>query len=590
MDCLFRTALLLAYLGLIQGQFNLLAKVDHPPLSLTSCSASFAGKETISAIKSSQTRIAQLKRNLENIPILDSTKPLFTYLDWGINSSEKPSWLQGCWPFVVRGKVSNFLSTCYELGGAPPTAPPGEYEVLNVLLKKIGVTSQIVSLDICSADLCYQNGVTALRLEKSLINTDGTAKTEATEVLLRYKTSISALEPSSSSFISYSPSEFNDVKNQLCILPKRSKMTYLTNKYSFNSRSISISKNLDVLHSVLDNYLDQVKLTTLDLSQDTSENPLVGYPSFIRQLVEFLENFESCYESERCTLMENDVSEGIESLIRLLSATTARIGLGFLELYDATCEISNSARLRCTCPNSDEKFVKNLILPFFQNGKKLIFDNFIHRVFDQSGQGKITESCFYEESNVLYMLTLECCEKLMVGSDESVSFCPHTLISNYPSMVLDKQMLIVKGIQLQDFQTKCEATTVNQPWPGDLLKLTSCDISAVDKVGTYHLKGSGLLDVQVRLRQILTAEVPLAHRDLIFYSAVGISGFLVLLLMFFMLLFCSPRMREIFLSCWCKNCKEKPHYMEPLGNRSLDGAREYELSALHIRPFVSSMK
>ena len=129
MDCLFRTALLLAYLGLIQGQFNLLAKVDHPPLSLTSCSASFAGKETISAIKSSQTRIAQLKRNLENIPILDSTKPLFTYLDWGINSSEKPSWLQGCWPFVVRGKVSNFLSTCYELGGAPPTAPPGEYEV-----------------------------------------------------------------------------------------------------------------------------------------------------------------------------------------------------------------------------------------------------------------------------------------------------------------------------------------------------------------------------------------------------------------------------------------------------------------------------
>ena len=579
------------YLALVHGQFKLLATVDHPSLSLSSCSINFAGKETISAVKLAQARLVRLQEKIVEMPSLDSTKYFYTYLDWGLNPSDQPAWMQGHWPFVIRGKVSRFLSTCFEIGGLPPTAPPGEYDILSKLLGKIGATSQIVMLDVCSSDLCYHNQVIALGLEKSLINSDGSPKSEASDTVLRYKTSITALEPSTSSFVSYTPSNFNDIINQICMIPKTNKLSYILNRYNFNSMVITMSKNLDLLHQYLEEYANQVKLSALDLTQDTSSNPQPGYPLFLRPLVSLLENLESCYESKRCLITEAEMMQAIENLIKMLSATTVRISLGFIELYDATCEITNSARLRCACPNSEEKFIKNLILPFALNGKKLIFDNFIHRVVDQSNQGKILESCYYAESEVFNMLTLECCAALIQGSDESVSYCPHALVSNYPIMVRDRESIIVKGGEIPALHTKCDTTSVSQLWPGDMVKLSSCDISVVSPLGKYQVKGTGLLDIQVKTNQILQAESPLSQRDLIFYSVIGISGFLFALLLLFVILICSQKARERILHCCCNSCNRQPRYMEPLGGLPADGsAREYELRALHIRPYVNSMK
>jgi hypothetical protein len=279
-----------------------------------------------------------------------------------------------------------------------------------------------------------------------------------------------------------------------------------------------------------------------------------------------------------------------ENLIRTVSSTTTRLGLSFLELYGSTCEVSTSARLKCACPNYEDKFMKNLIVPFSRNGKKLLFDNFVHRVIDQGNQGKFTESCFFEESKVFYLLSIECCVRLIDGSDDSVDYCPHMVVANYPSVVLDGEITIVEGGNVQGIDTKCDSTTVSQLWPGDLMKLSTCDISMVDKVGNYFLKGSGLFDVQVKMNQILTAEETLGSRDVIFYSIVAIAGFLLLLLLFASVLFCSQKAREKIFNCCCNNCERGPNYLEPLGNRSADGAREYELRALHIRPFVSSGK
>jgi hypothetical protein len=234
--------------------------------------------------------------------------------------------------------------------------------------------------------------------------------------------------------------------------------------------------------------------------------------------------------------------------------------------------------------------VKKLIVPFAYKGKKLAFDNFIFKVGEQGSQGSLTESCFYEHSKVLYMLTVECCEQLINGSEESVSFCPHTLVSNYPSIVLHNQLMIVEGSTVGELQTKCQSTTVNQLFPGDLVKLSSCDISVVDHAGSYFLKGSGLLDAQVKLNKILTAEETVGQRDVIFYSVVAVSGLLFLLLIFAGILFCSETTRKKIMNCCCNNCKGSPRYMEPLGNLSPEGTRDYELRALHIRPYVSSMK
>ena len=222
--------------------------------------------------------------------------------------------------------------------------------------------------------------------------------------------------------------------------------------------------------------------------------------------------------------------------------------------------------------------------------KKLSFNNFVHGAIDDTSEVKLAGSYFYEEDTRYYMLSLECCAELIKQSDESVNYCPHTVVYNHPSIVLDNELMFVEGNNIEKLQTKCDSTTVSQIRPQDLIKLSTCEISVTDQVGTYSMKGIGLLDVQVKLNEVLKSEKALDHRDLILYVALAISGILTILLFVLSILICNRRAREGCLSC-CMGCKNQSRYLAPLGQMPPDGAaRDYELRALHIRPYVSSMK
>ena len=563
----------------VDGQYNLVAKVPHPSLSMKSCSLPFGGKKVVDSLKTNLEKIGKIKEWF-NVPRYDDpSQALFSLPNWGLSPASTPEWMHNFYPFVIRGKNKEFLNVCASYGGHPPTASVSD---LPKLLSQINSTYQIIRLEFCGPDLCFYNGPRVTNWLDTATETTGELKSGATSSFIKQLSTISIITPSSNLLSSLDKSKYDEVSTQICVVPKNGRMAFFANPFDHTHHTTTATNALDMLYKSVDSYLDKLRLTSLDLSHEGSDLATVAFPHFMRALVELLNAMESCVWGQSCGHFESVLLTKTKDLVRVISASSVKLGLGYIEVGGATCEISVSKHLGCICADSDEKYQEVLIEPTEFQGRILSFDSFVHRVINQGSNPAVSESCYYASRNKFFILTNKCCAELISASNLAVNHCPSYLVVNFSPLSLDKQLFTVDDTNTYDLQTKCENAIVNDAKPGDALKLTSCSLSLWDSIGNYLLRSFGTFNSEKKLNKIIPSN-DIATKDIILYSVVSVLGFVLLLILVVIVFYCNPGLgHHVGRHCFRRN----DQVLEPMSHRVSDRLADYELQSLRLKPIM----
>lgn len=555
------------------GQYNYRGKVPHESLSQTQCVLAVNGKKIVSQLKTALVGITKLKEAFEFKLFPQKTEDYRLSTPIVPEDILQPVWGLGRLPAGLRAPVKQIQHLCSSLGGIlpSPASSSDSQASFSALLKKFNLTSQIIDARWASERLIYSNGVTASTF-KSFENIP-VIHPETMKTVIGRIDAIYALEPVTAAILPVEKSKWDSEVGAICMLPINQIYHSVLNPATSDATSKKIIKRLTMLHDITDKYLDKLKLTPLDVSEN-KEGGTESFPVVLGDIQETISVIKSCFHAHQCSLTNNDILNKLEIMIDKFGHAITQIDLGFLITGEGTCQISNALKLSCLCTDEDEKWFKLSFDPVPVSNQMLSFTHIIYRM---EGNQPSSETCFYHLDDHYYMLTSECCKKILASDETALSDCPNVNLRGHSPVTLNSRLLRVDSTDPITVNRKCDLIHDSKSVSGgDSLMLTSCDLELVSNLGNYVWKMLGNLFVEKPLGDM---KETLSTKDLAIFGSLGALTFLLLILLSGIIFFCSKNSKV------CSCCvKRKEKFLEPLQLAENMPLSSYELRSLELKP------
>ena len=364
-------------------------------------------------------------------------------------------------------------------------------------------------------------------------------------------------------------------EKQICLLDAQHNKMGANNSISQYERFQKIKKGFKLLRGSLDNFLEVMKVSSLDFSLESS-NDSNRYPVFFSQLQELTSKMVYNFGQVQQNEFETSYFENLNELLKLISSETIKLRAGFILFPDATCQVGPTRLLQCLCTDDSDSYHRIDISPSFQDGKILAFKNFIFK--DSDFKKDELKTCFYQADSDFFLLNEECCIALQKNSKNAVLVCPSTEVSNYSPVKISSGLMLIDD-RFKTIETRCDASSTMIDKSSDIIRLSSCDAKITGQNDfVYKLKQNGNYNSDYILNNALETTNEMNVKDLILYLICVVMGLILIFLV--AILICCFRKYSNGLNCFRQQNVQNRDPILPMGNFEMAEVQE-------LRPVVT---
>ena len=533
---------------------NLLGRHPYQSLSQEKCAVNFYGKTVISTLESAQSRLAVLKGLFLYKPTVDTTQPIYTQPEWIIEGADPCPWTYGRLPFVITAEAKEIISKCARHLGILPRPLLKLPGILEKFLKRANLTSQIVDLTYSRGHLVYPDGFIAAAVDTKVEN------------------ALYVMNPSLKTLEVVPEAKWGEITKAICMVPTTRFSRNLRIPSGFTANSNEIGRKFDLLHSALGAFIEKLKLSVLDITAEIKDQDYAGFPSFLSEILEFNSILQDCFTTGlSCNIWDDQIKERLDYFLEAVALNSVKVNLGFIQVAAGYCQISNTVKLQCTCIDHSVNWEKVLFDPVPVGGKVLSFDHYIQKIQPSS---PADPSCLFKEGRRHFVLSVECCEQLRLVDESAINFCPSTFADNRSPFVIENQLMLLDSAERLALTTDCETSSNKDYTIGDSLKLTSCNVDLLTKIGHFIFRSFGSFNHERKMNTITIAD-PKPVLEIALYSVVGAALVLIFLVLLCCIMYFKPNARKNICACLRRKkildpIQQPPEFeLEPLEERSL---------------------
>ncbi len=366
------------------------------------------------------------------------------------------------------------------------------------------------------------------------------------------------------------------VEKQICLLDSQFNLSGANNTLAAVSRLQKLKDGFKHLRGLLSDYLDVMKVSSLDFSVESSHDSK-RFPVFFSKLQEFTMKVTQNLGSDKESEFSEDYFIKINELLQLISKETIKLRAGFIHFPDSTCQVGPTRLLQCLCKDSSDPYYKIDFSPSYKNGKILSFQNIVFKLSEFKKEE--LKTCYFQSDSDYFLLNKECCIALQHNSNDAVQVCPSIQVQNYSPVKVSNGLLTIDNA-FKQINTRCDSSSFQIDKPSDVVRLTSCDTNIVGENNlNYRVDQNGNYNSDYIINNDVEKASELPIKDLVLFSVCGLL--VLILIMLIVLLFCCfKRNLNSFRCCLVAQSTPNPDPILPIG--------DYEMAEIqNLRPIVN---